>query len=495
MPSIQRGGGLIDKIKGALGKTEWNPPIIQNDETLNEMEKQMIYTGREMVNAMELGSSEWLSKQGHFFPKEAFYQQGVHQFLKSKSGDIQIKPGTKRYYEAVSRGTLGRIRRTPKLKPVHELNRIEQADRLQALRDQDYTLDLSEYQKLLADPKTNATAVEELRTIKALIEDAAKSDLETLEKKLEKTKLASSGIGLIGTALGAASGLSSLGAIAEKASNVAQGATQQAFKLTESIVDKIGKANAVMATVGVLAGMEGVKTQQQLNQNKLKKLNINTKRVAIKTAYAVAMKTSALILLGVAANLTPVGGTITALAIVTTAVKGGLNVYAKHIEKKGMAIQMNKQELLNTIDEMIQNNGTIFYKTDNVMFAKAFVLKDKVDEIVNTKEEYKVFNEVAMLENSITAAALLNDMMKNAVNASQNAPFEEELRKLKEMEGANNLSLQKLRNRRGKLKHLYNTYKKPMIEKNIQNVLNEKRMAQAASPPNQVGGKTRKRRN
>jgi hypothetical protein len=473
----------LKNLKAFFGKKDWDPPIIDSDEIKNETQGEMIYTGREMVNAMGFKDKEYLSEQGRFFPKEAYYKASGLDFLKSKRGDVQIKPGTVKYYEALSKGTLGRIRRKPKLPPISAANRIKEADRIKSLRDQNYTLDLAEYQSLLADPKTSQIAKEELIMIKALIEDAAKMDIAALEKKMATTKLASSAIGLVGTVLGAASGLASVGAIAEKAANAAQGAAGQAYKITEAVVDRVGQAQTAMAAAGVVAGTVGVKTQHNLNVDKLKKLNRNSASVALKTASAVAMKTAGLVLLGVAANLTAPGATITALAIVTTAVKGGLNIYAQRIEKKNMALQMNKTDLLSSIDEMIKNNGTIFYKEDNPMFKRGLVLKEKVDEILNTQENFKVLDEVAQLEDGVRAAALLDDMMANAANATYNAKFEQNLLKSKEIEKLNNATLQKLRDRRGKLKRLYSTYKKPSANTNI--------IALAKNASAQMGGKRR----
>ncbi len=474
----------LKNLKAFFGKKDWDPPVIDSDDIKNATMGELIYTGREMVNAMGIKEKEYLSEKGLYFPKEAYYKVGALDYLKSKKGDVQIKPGTIKYYEALSKGTLGRIRRKPKLPPVSAANRIKEADRIKSLRDQNYTLDLAEYQSLLADPRTSQTAKEELLTIKAIIDDAAKMDMAALEKKMATTKLASSGIGLIGTVLGAASGLASIGAIAEKAANAAQGATGQAYKITEAVVDRVGQAQLVMATAGVLAGATGIKTQHNINVEKMKKLNRNSASVALKTASAVAMKTAGLVLLGVAANLTVPGATITALAIVTTAVKGGLNIYTQRLEKKNMALQMNKTDLLNSIDEMIKNNGTIFYREDNPMFKSGLELKTKVDQILNTQENYKVLDEVAQLEQGTTAAALLDDMMANAANTRYNAQFEQELLKSKEIEKLNNASLQKLRNRRAKLKRLYTTYKKSSANANI--------AALAQNAPAQMRGKTRK---
>jgi hypothetical protein len=480
----------LKDLKALFGKKDWDPPVIDSDEIKNETQGEMIYTGREMVNAMGFKDKEYLSEKGRFFPKEAYYKASGLDFLKSKKGDVQIKPGTVKYYEALSKGTLGRIRRKPKLPPISAANRVKEADRIKSLRDQNYTLDLAEYQSLLANPKTSETAKEELLIIKALIEDAAKMDVAALEKKMATTKLASSAIGLVGTVLGAASGLASVGAIAEKAANAAQGAAGQAYKITEAVVDRVGQAQSAMAAAGVLAGAVGVKTQHNLNVDKLKKLNRNSASEELKTASAVAMKTAGLVLLGVAANLTAPGATITALAIVTTAVKGGLNIYAQRLEKKNMALQMNKTDLLSSIDEMIKNNGTIFYKEDNPMFKNGLALKEKVDEILNTQENYKVIDEVAQLENGVRAAALLDDMMANAANTKYNAQFEQNLLKSKEIEKLNNATVQKLRDRRGKLKRLYTTYKKPSANTNIialaQNI--------SETPLPQEGGKRRKTR-
>jgi hypothetical protein len=60
----------------------------------------------------------------------------------------------------------------------------------------------------------------------------------------------------------------------------------------------------------------------------------------------------------------------------------------------------------------------------------------------------------------VSAAKMLNDMMVNAANVSRNGPFENELQKSKVMEKVNNITLQKLRNRRAKLKRLHNLTRK-----------------------------------
>ena len=129
---------------------------------------------------------------------------------------------------------------------------------------------------------------------------------------------------------------------------------------------------------------------------------------------------------------------------------------------------MNKATLLSSIDEMIQNNGTIFYKSDNPAFQDAIVVKTKVDQILNTQENYKVFDEVAALNNSVRAAATLDEMIDYAAN-SYNQHFENELLKQQTMEKLNSATVQKMRDRRAKLKRLYTTYKKPLLQKNIQN--------------------------
>lgn len=480
----------FQQLKGYLGQTEWNPPIITSDDIHDEHEDKMIFTGREMVNAMELKGKEYLSKQGRYFPAGAFYERGPLEFLKGrptewathpKTGEkvpiaweeIPIKPGTKHYYPGHSEGTLGRIPRKPRPPIVHALNRIQKANTIQSLRDTNMQLDLKMYQALLADPATNQRAIEELRELQGIILDTGKVAEAELEEKLKRTKMFASGVGLIGTVLGAASGIASVGAIAERASNVATGTAQQALKLTESITDKLGKANALAGAVGMIAAAQGIKTQRNINRNKLAKINTNTKKLALKTAYAVAMKTAGLTLLGVAASLNPVGGTITAIAIVTTVAKGALNIKVKQIEKKEMALKMGKEDLMKAIDEMIQNNGTIFYKEDNPMFRNGLILKEQVDSILNTKEVDQVHNAVMALENSARAVSLLDDMITNAGNATRNAAFELELEKSKTMEKMNNATLKRLRNRRSKLKQLYTEYKKPMIDRNIKNMMNE----------------------
>ncbi len=480
----------FQELKAYFGKKDWEHPIVESDNIKNQYHGDMIYTGREMVNAMGLKDKEYLSEKGLYFPKDAYDRVQGFEFLKSKYDQIQIKPGTVKYYEALSKGTFGRIRRKPKLPPISAANRIREADRIKSLRDKSYTLDLAEYQSLLADPKTAEQAKEELLFIKALIEDAAKTDLAILEEKIHATGIASKSIGFIGLVFGAASGLASIGAVAQKAVNVAQGAAGQALKITETVVNRIGQAGTAIKAAKAVSG---IKTQQQDKnkeyEEKVKKLNRNTTLSVLKTSTKVALKTASLILLGVAANLTAPGATITALAIVTTVIKGGLNVYKGRLEKKNMALRLNKSALLNTIDEMIKNNGTIFYKEDNPIFKTGLELKTKIDTIVNTQENYKIIDEVAQLENGTTAAALLDDMMANASNPNYDELFERNLLKSKEIEKVNNATIQKLRDRRAKLKRLYNTYKKPAANANIVALAQS---VNTTGKPNEVVGGRRK---
>jgi hypothetical protein len=480
-------------LLGYAGKKSWDQPVVKSDEEKNQMYQKMIFTGDDMANAMELTGNEWLSEQKRYFPAEAYYKEdGVDYFKvgqitgRNQKGNplysfygIKLKPGTKRNYKALSRGALGKQPRKGSRPPIHAANRIREADRLQALRDQDFKLDLTEYQRLLADPKTNQTAVQELRFLQALFNNEEQLNQNELEKKLKRSQLVSSGLGLVGTALGAAAGITSL----------AQVPAEHALKITESIVDKVGKTAVVAGTAKALYDMKGVKTQANLNAEKAMRLDQSSGKLALKTASDVALKTAGLVILGVAANLTAPGAAITALAIVTTVAKAGVNMYSAHLEKKKMAIKMNKTTLLNSIDEMIQNNGTIFYKSDNPAFQEAVVVKTKVDNILNTQENYKVFDEVAALNNSVRAAATLDEMMNYAAN-SYNEHFENELLKQQTMEKLNQATVQKMRDRRAKLKRLYTTYKKPLLQKNIQNSVTNL----SEAPPAMAAAAARRRR-
>jgi hypothetical protein len=524
---------LLDKLKNKVSKTkaffgqkEWKRPTLKNDER-NQLYGKIIHRDDEMVNGMSIKGDKWESEEGRYYPADAYYKQGPLEFLKTSQGQIQLKPGTKLFYEANARGTTGSYRRKAKLAPIHALNRVQQAERLQTLRDQNYTLDLSEYQAMLANPATNQQAVQELRFLQSLFTDAEKMDQRAIEEKMEKAQKASKILGFMGMALGAAAGVTSVGNIAAKAANVAQGSTLQATKLAEAVGDKLGKIESATAALGILGSLQGIKTKKNLNRAKMSQLNQNSAKLALKTAQDVAIKTASLVILGAAANLTIPGATITALAIVTTAAKGAVNVYTQRLEKKEMAIKMKKEELLTTIDEMIQNNGTIFYREDNPMFADAKVLKDKLDTLLNSVENGKVVEAIGSLEgaNSAAASALLDDMMMNAMNptshtnlsymkdpATLNAykqkrealkkqygvatngdlDFELELQRLKNLEKMNNSNLQKLRARREKLRRLYAMYKEPKIQKNLEN-------AQSSSitdplPLNQSARKTRKLR-
>jgi hypothetical protein len=466
----------VSELSGFVGQKKWDQPIV-DDDARNQLYQKMIFSNDEMINAMELTGKDWLSSEKRYFPKEAFFVENGIPMLKVgevidrnmkgnpiyKFSAIKIKPGTKREYVALSKGALGKKGRKGPRPPIHAANRMREADRLQALRDQDFKLDLTTYQLLLADPKTNQQAVEELRFLQTLFDNEEKLRADELQKKLERSQLASKGLGLIGTALGAAAGISSIGTIAE-------GSASQALKLTEKIVDKVGKTAAVAGTAKALYDLKGIKTQKNLNAEKMMALDQDQGKLALKTATDVALKTAGLAIVGIAANLTAPGAAITALAIVTTAAKAGVNMYSQHLEKKKMAIKMNKEDLLNSINEMIQNHGTIFYKEDNPMFKNSVILKEKINSIVNTQENYKILDEVAALENSIRAASILDEMINFAAD-EYNAKFELELQKSKVMEKMNNASLQKLRYRRAKLKRLHNTYKKPLLAKNISNSL------------------------
>ena len=126
------------------------------------------------------------------------------------------------------------------------------------------------------------------------------------------------------------------------------------------------------------------------------------------------------------------------------------------------------------------------------MFAEGLVIKKKVDAILNTKQNAEVFDEVMALENSVRAASLLDEMMVNAGTASRNVEFELELQKLKNFEKVANTNLQKMRTRRAKLKRMYNTYKKPMLERNLQNI--EKAAEKAPKAPTSLQNSFRARR-
>lgn len=420
--------GLLKKGKEVA---KWEQPSIPVDAKLF-VHKEYICKGDQMADGILQGSDIYESKLGHYYRKEDYDSSVTPATL---GGNILV-PKTIKFYTAPFRAGMDYCKHKTRKNVVYTLNRQREAAKIKKLRDEKYAIDLSEYQERLSKPETNKEAIEELQFFVSIIKDAHGMDDAALAKKYEKVIMASKVTGFAGMIFGAAAG--GIG-IATMATNSAS----QSVQLANSISDKIGKAANVAQKFGHGPNWASV-------------------TIGTKASAAAAGKIAGMIILGAAANLTIPGATLTALAVVSTVAKAGLNIYGQQIQKKKMALQMNSQQLLDSISEMIKNNGTIFYREKNPMFESALSVKDDLDEILNTTNNDHVINALNTFEGNdkISAAKMLNDMMMNAANATRNKSFENEVQKSKVMEKVNNATLQKLRNRRAKLKRLHNLTRK-----------------------------------
>ena len=422
-------------FKGLLAKgkeiAKWEQPMIPVDAK-DVVHGEYICKGDQLADGILSGSDVYESKLGHYYKKEDYNTKTTPPTLGGKI----LLPKTIKFYTAPFRSGIDYCKHRTRKNVVYSLNRQREAAKIKKLRDEKYAIDLSDYQERLSKPETNKQAVEELQFFVSIIKDAHEMDDAALAKKYEKVMMASKITGFAGMIFGVAAGGVGLAAIASNSAS-------QSVQLANTISDKIGKAANVAQKFGHGPNWASV-------------------TIGTKASAAVAGKVAGMIILGAAANLTIPGATLTALAVVSTAAKAGLNIYAKQIEKKKMALQMNSDQLLGTITEMIKNNGTIFYKEDNPMFQTALTVKEDLDDILNTTNNDHVINALNVFQGDekVSAAKMLNDMMANAANLSRNKAFENELEKSKVMEKANNATLQKLRNRRAKLKRLHNLTRK-----------------------------------
>jgi hypothetical protein len=418
---------LIQKGKEVM---KWEQPSIPVDAK-DAVHREYICKDDKMADGILDGQEQYESKLGRFYRKDDY----VSTSPPSLGGKILL-PKTIKFYTAPYRPGMDYCKHRTRKNVVYTLNRQREAAKIKKLRDEKYAIDLSDYQERLSKPETNKEAVEELQFFVSIIKDAHEMDDVALAKKYEKVMMASKIAGFAGMVFGAAAGGIGLAAIASNSAS-------QSVQLANTISDKIGKASTIAEKFGHGPNWASI-------------------TIGTKATSAVAGKVAGMIILGAAANLTIPGATLTALAVVSTAAKAGLNIYAKQIEKKKMALQMNSHQLVDSITEIIKNNGTLFYKEDNPMFQTALTIKDDLDEILNTTNNDYVINALDTFQKNdkVSAAKMLNDMMVNAANVSRNGPFENELQKSKMMEKVNNITLQKLRNRRAKLKRLHNLTRK-----------------------------------
>ena len=403
----------------------------------NVHHKKYICKGDEMVDAILVSSGMnaktpiYSSKNQKYYRKENYNPK-----FRTISGELII-PDSVRFYTAVRRPGLDYCKSSRTRKNVVYLsNRQREKEKYNKLRENKYKLDLADYQERLSKRETNKEAVEELRLFQSIIKDAHGMDDRALAKKYEKIMMAAKISGFASMIFGAAAaGVGLAGTLSNSAS--------QSLKLSNSITSKVGK----LANLGQKFGHG---------------YNWTSFTIGAKASADVAGKAAGLIILGAAANLTIPGATLTCLAIVSAATSAGFKIAGEQVMKKKMAIQMNSENLVQSIDEMIANNGTFFYKENNPMFQEAVGIKEELDGILNTTENDNVINALNTFQanDKATAAQLLEDMMTNAANASRNAAFEQELQKSKVMEKVNNATLQKLRNRRAKLKRLANLTRK-----------------------------------
>lgn len=415
-----------------------------------------------MIDFMVKDQENYESAYGRFY-REKDYDEKTHSIGTKVASDIV--PSSIHKYIAIYRPGIDYCKKRMRTNIVYSLNRTREAEKIKKLREEKYKIDLVEYQERLSKPETNKQAIEELHIFTSIIKDAHSMDDAALAKKYEKVMMVSKVAGFAGMVFGAAAGGLGVAALASKASNMA---TNQSTKLANAISDKVGKVSNLAQKFPI---------------------GFNAKSLAIgtKASAAVAGKVAGLIILGAAANLTIPGATLTVLAVVSTVIKAGANIAGEQIKKNKMALEMNSETLVEEINKMIKNNGTIFYREDNPMFKNSKVIKDELDTILNTVENNSVINALNQFvgNTKVKASQQLNSMMNNAANETPveivnrrtnqkilqtpDELFETELEKLKVFEKANNSTLKKLRNRRSKLKRLHTLYKKNTTRKNNAN--------------------------
>lgn len=388
---------------------------------------------------LEQGAKEEIT--GHFikegdrlrnfkFKNDPFFEseKGKYYFEKSIGFlNHPINKKTMKNYKAKLRG----LNRSRKNKPIYLSSRVEKAAEIEELKKQKFQFDLTGYQTLLTsqDPNVKEKAVEDLVFLKSLLLDARKMRQIELIEKYKNLKR----VGRVAALLGLATSLAGISTIGtELAEEVIERSPSGAISVTTEVAEKVSAAN---------------------------KLKIGVQ--AIGASKEVILETVSLGLLIAASNLAAPGFALGIVAIVTTLFSLGISIEKFRVKHERKKIEVNGDQLLKDIDTMIQENGQIFRREQNPIFAKNFEIKEKINTILNTEENDKVLLglESSLGENTNRGLAFLDSMIENAESPKRNMEFERNLYITQKMEGLSNTNTQRLRNRRNKLKRLGKTKK------------------------------------
>ncbi len=235
--------------------------------------------------------------------------------------------------------------------------------------------DFNIYQERLKDPKTSNEAAQELRLLKQMLLDARMLSREDLEKKYKTAKTIQIGTAVLAGALGAGVGISN------------------------AVSFGLGKAGSV-ATATSLSSNQGIRVTSNLAS----------------AGLGLGEKAAMLALLtGMAASLATPAGAITVTALVVSVVSLGATAYSQRLEGQKMSVEMKGEDIIRTIDQLIENHGVLVLE-ENPLFAKARLVKAKLDAAM-AQPNFKMETFVATLpeEEKQNAINLFTQMKENAI--------------------------------------------------------------------------------
>ena len=372
-------------------------------------------------------------------------------------------------------------RRSPR--PDWTLDREKYRPQIEAELRGGLKLDMTNFQERLSSGNASLerAAIDELKVLKGIIQDSKSMRQEDLEKKYKQSvwvgRLATAMS--IGLTLGAAAfspevvtdlhtAIANRGA--EAVSNAAAdvlkgGVVNQAANVHSALNSAIEVAERINETTQAFNVADPLleRVKRRISLTKLftkKKILTSPKPEAPAKSHLfspkIALKIALPITLLVFSTLSGPGVVITVLAVTSTAVKIGANVAGARIKDSLQKLELSGDGLIQMVDEMIQNHGRVWHKEESGLFAGEKSVKNRINAVLNEGTVKTSENILGTFSNTNRKAAkdLLNAMIANAANTSYNAAFETELMKSVEMEGAKEENVQRLRNRRARLRQL-----------------------------------------
>lgn len=324
---------------------------------------------------------------------------------------------------------------------VSSYNKAKFEEEISSIKKRKFdTIDLTLYQEYLksGDPQKIEEATQELNVFKQIIIDTSLLTSEQIQKKYRRSKIA----GKIVTTLGIATSIAS--GVIDPTPFLTQLNTSP--NIISQIANVAGRTSTGFNVVNI--GLEGSevagKSTPQFLQTKIGKVSSK-----------VILPISLLVLSSLTGPAAPV---FFGMAITTTVLKGGTN-YLEHKYKNQLEkLKLDQQSLINTIDEMLQNNGTIFKKTESPIFNKQRKIKNQINSLLNTSTNQQSLLTQFPEENKQIANAILGQMIENVKNEGSNTAFNQEMEKLRIIEKVPEEEIQKMREnrntRRTKLKKL-----------------------------------------